>query len=84
MTVRDIETRMDSRELAEWKAVDRYFMRLPDPWQQTGVMAASALAPYCPAGQPPRASAVVGLAEPPQHPLQIREALARLHSELEG
>lgn len=75
---------MSSTELAEWKAVDRYFMRLPDPWQQTGVMAASALAPYCPAGQPPRASAVVGLAEPPQHPLQIREALARLHSELEG
>ena len=84
MTVGQLCREMDGRELAEWRAVDRYFMRLPDPWQQTGVMAASALAPYSPAGQPPKVSAVVGLAESPQHPLQVRDALARLHSELEG
>lgn len=82
-SVKQICRDMDSRELSEWIAVDRYFMRLPDPWQQTGVIAASAIAPYA-QGRPPQPSAIAGLAVPPKHPLQVRDAVAKLHADLEG
>jgi len=75
---------MDSRELSEWKAVDLYYMRLPDPWEQTGVLAAAVVAPHFQKGQRPKASAVVGLQKPPRHPLQVRAALRDLAADLEG
>lgn len=34
MTVREMLSRMDSRELSEWYAYDQRWP-LPDPWQQT-------------------------------------------------
>lgn len=84
MTVRDIETRMDSRELSEWLAVHRYFMPLPDSWRQTGVLASAALAPYSKRGQAPSSSEFVPAETPPKHPLQVRDDLARLAAALEA
>jgi hypothetical protein len=72
---------MDSQELSEWMAVHRYFMPLPDPWHQTGLVAASVLAPYC-KGRPPRASEFVPTEKPPQHPEQIAEMLRQVKREL--
>ena len=83
-SVQQVERDISSRELSEWKAVDRYYMRLPDPWEQTGVLAAAVVAPHFQKGQRPKASAVVGLKEPPRHPLQVRAALADFAAELEG
>lgn len=75
---------MDSAELSEWLAVHRYFMPLPDPWHQTGVLASAAIAPYSPKGRPPKAMDFVPIEKPPQHPEQIAAALRQLHAELRG
>jgi hypothetical protein len=74
---------MDSQELSEWMAVHRYFMPLPDPWHQTGLLAAAAIAPYS-KGRPPKASEFVPIEKPPQHPEQIAEMLRQVKRELKG
>lgn len=73
---------MDSAELSEWLAVHRYFMPLPDPWHQTGVLASAAIAPYAPKGRAPKATDFVPIEKPPQHPEQIAAALRQLKAEL--
>jgi hypothetical protein len=75
---------MDSQELSEWLAVHTYFMPLPDPWHQTGVLAASMLAPYSPKGRTPKAVDFVPIDKPPQHPEQVAEMLRQLKQELQG
>ena len=75
---------MDSRELSEWLAVHRFFMPLPDPWRQTGVLASAALAPYAKPGHAPASADFVPIEQPPKHPIQVRAALADFAAELEG
>lgn len=84
MTVRQLCDTMDSRELSEWMAVHRFYMPLPDSWHQTGVLAASTLAPYSPRGKAPKASDFVPIENPPQHPLQAQAAFAELSRQLRG
>lgn len=83
-SVKQICTDMDSAELSEWMAVHRYFMPLPDPWQQTGIVASAVLAPYCKPHQTPKASDFVPVERPPQHPDQMAAALRVLEQELRG
>jgi hypothetical protein len=83
-SVKQICTDMDSAELSEWMAVHTHFMPLPDPWHQTGVLAAAALAPYSPKGRPPKAADFVPIEKPPQHPEQIAAALRQLKQEMRG
>jgi hypothetical protein len=40
-TVRQIETEMDGVELQRWLVISNHFIPLPNPWLQTGVLAAS-------------------------------------------
>jgi hypothetical protein len=75
---------MNSQELSEWMAVHRYFSPLPDPWQQTGILAASMLAPYSKRGQAPKAADFVPIERPPQHYLQDQAALEELRRQLRG
>jgi hypothetical protein len=84
MTVKELGERMDSRELAEWVAFNRYFEPLPDSWKQTGLLASAALAPYCPRGRTPKVSDFVPVETPPQHELQILDALERLQADLDA
>lgn len=84
MTVGEIEQRMSSRELTEWIAYTRYYERLPDAWEQTGLVVASLLAPYAKEGQTPKAKDFVGLLTPPQHESQDRESLLKLKAALGG
>ena len=84
MTVKELSERMDSRELAEWLAFHRYFEPLPDSWKQTGLLASASLAPYCPRGRTPKVSDFVPVETPPQHNLQIQEAVERLQADLES
>lgn len=74
---------MDSRELSEWIAVHTYFMPLPDPWRQTGVLASAALAPHSKPGAV-KSSDFVPAETPPKHPLQVRDALAQFAAALEA
>jgi hypothetical protein len=83
-SVKQICTEMDSQELSEWVAVHTYFMPLPDPWHQTGVLASAMLAPYSPKGRPPKALDFVPIEKPPQHPEQLAAALRQLQHELRG
>lgn len=75
MTVKELGQRMDSRELAEWVAMHRFFDPLPDPWRQTGLLASAALAPYCPKGRTPKTEDFVPIERPPQHEAQILDAI---------
>jgi hypothetical protein len=84
MTVAELCSRMDSQELSEWMAVHRYFMPLPDPWHQTGVLAASMLAPYSGKGKPPKPADFVPIERPPQHRVQEEAALKELQRQLRG
>lgn len=84
MTVAELCSRMDSKELSEWMAVHRFFMPLPDHWHQTGVLAASALAPYAKRGHSPKASDFVPIERPPQHYLQDQAVLQELSRKLRG
>jgi len=75
---------MDSQELSEWVAVHTYFMPLPDPWHQTGVLASAVVAPYSPKGRVPKPSDFMPMEKPPQHPEQLAEMLRQLKQELRG
>lgn len=75
---------MDSRELSEWMAVHRYFMPLPDPWQQTGVLASAVIAPHMPRGKHAKPADFVPIERPPQHQSQIDEQLRALAKAIGG
>jgi hypothetical protein len=84
MTVAELCERMTSTELSEWMAVHRYFMPLQDSWHQTGVLAASVLAPHRGNGKPARPADFVPIEQPPQHPVQREETLRELYQQLRG
>ena len=84
MTVAELGQRMDSRELAEWIAYDRYFEAIPDPWRQTARLVCATLAPHCKKGRGPREDDLVPIESPPQHPEQIRSEVERLMRQLQG
>lgn len=84
MTVRELERRMDMRELAEWMAFTRYYEALPNSWQETGLIASAILAPYSERGRAPKASDFVPVEKPPQHVNQILDVIEQLKAELEG
>jgi hypothetical protein len=75
---------MDSQELSEWIAVHRYFMPLPNPWHQTGVLASAIVAPHSQRGRTPKPVDFVPVQTPPQHQLQIDDAIAELRRQLRG
>jgi hypothetical protein len=83
MTVREIETRMDSRELSEWIALDRYYEPLGDTWLQTGYQIAASLAPYSKRKLDPR-DFVPTAGKAPMHQTQIDDQLKMLQADLEG
>lgn len=80
MTVRELEQRMDSRELSEWIAYTRFFEPLPDSWRQTGLIASAVLAPHYPKGRSPSAEDWVPVETPPQHPEQVKAEIQKLLS----
>lgn len=82
MTVRELCSRMDSQELTEWIAYTKYFQALPDPWEQTGLLVSSILAPYSREGAVPKPSDFVPLVKPPSHPEQDFAALMKLKAAL--
>ena len=84
MTVAELCQRMSSTELSEWMAVHRYFMPLQDSWHQTGVLAAAVVSPYSGKNKPPKPSDFVPLETPPQHPVQMQEALRELRWQMRG
>jgi hypothetical protein len=82
MTVRELSERMDSQELTEWIAYTKFYEALPDPWRQTGLLASSVLAPYCPKGKTPKSEDFVPLEKPPQHEDQVIAVIEQLRREL--
>jgi len=82
MTVSEIETRMDCRELAEWMAYARFFQPLSSSWEETGVIASAVLAPYS-KHRPPKAWDFVPVDAPPQHRTQIDDAILQMKRDLQ-
>jgi len=84
MTVGELCSRMDSRELTEWIAYTRYYSALPDSWEQTGLVVSSLLAPYAKEGKVPKVSDFVPTLKPPQHESQDLAELMKLKAALGG
>jgi hypothetical protein len=84
MTVREIEERMDSRELSEWLAWARFFQPLDNPWAQAGIIASATLAPYSRRGNAPSPKDFIPVERPPQHKTQLLDVLAQMKRDLDG
>lgn len=86
MTIRELGQRMDSRELSEWMAYERYYHgTIGDEWRQIGMLASAILAPYCKRGSTPKPEDFVPIdSHVPQHWTQIREAVRQMQKDLGG
>ena len=80
MTVRELETRMDSRELSEWIAFDRYSAPIGFHWLQTGYVVSAALAPH--SKRTPKPTDFVPVVKPPMHQSQINEQIELMKADL--
>jgi hypothetical protein len=84
MTLEELMTTMSSREFAYWQAYHRHFEPVGGEWEQTGLVAAASIAPYCPRGNTPQPQDFVPVTKPPQHQSQIDAVLRRIRDEMEG
>lgn len=82
MTVGEIQSRMTTRELAEWMAYTRYFQAIPDSWAETGLLVSAVLAPHSEQGKAPRASDFIPIEAPPQHQQQAKDVILDLRRQL--
>jgi hypothetical protein len=82
MTVAEMFARMDSEEFGYWQAIHRYHWPIGGEWEQAGMVASAALAPYCPRGKTLKASDFIPVMKPPQHPSQTLDALLELKAKL--
>ncbi len=82
MRVGELMETMDSREFAYWQAMHRYYEPIGGEWDQVGLLASAALAPYCKPGQTPDPRDFVPVDKPPQHQIQIDDNLRRLKEDL--
>ena len=81
MTVRELESRMDSRELAEWIAFDRYYQPIGEEWLQTGYVVSAVLAPHT-KKTPKPSDFVPTWGKAPQHPTQMQAELDKMRRDL--
>lgn len=84
MTLAELFDRMGSREFAYWQAYHRFFEPVGGEWEQTGLLAASSLAPYCDRHNTPKPADFVPVKTPPQHQIQIDAVLRKIKDDLEG
>jgi hypothetical protein len=82
-SLREIEA-LDCEELAYWIAFHRFFRPLNDPWQQTGVLAVAALAPYSKKGKELKPSDFIPTEKRPQQQSEMLEELRKLKMILKG
>ena len=85
MTVRELCTRIDSRELSEWYAYVHHFRGpLDSPWQQAGTIASAVLAPHQARGKRSKPSDFVPVANAPQHETQLQATMDEIIKRLGG
>jgi len=82
MTLEELFERMGSREFSYWRAYHRFFEPIGGDWQQTGLLASAALAPYCPRGRTPAPRDFVPVEKPPDHQIQIDAALEQMRKDM--
>ena len=82
MTVAEMFRTMDAEEFGYWQAIHRYHWPIGGEWEQAGMVASAALAPYCPRGKSLKASDFIPVMKPPQHPSQTLDALLELKARL--
>lgn len=75
---------MDSRELTEWMAFDRFFQPLDHGWAQMGMVVSALYAPYTKGHNRPTATDFIPIERPPQHKTQMRSVLEQLKRDLES
>lgn len=83
MTVKELESRMDSKELTEWLAFDRYYEPIGNDWLKTGYIVASVLAPHAKKAPSPN-DFVPTAGPPPMHSSQIGSELEKMIKDLNG
>lgn len=83
MTLRELHSRMDSREFSMWLAMHTYYEPIGGEWQQTATIAAAVLAPYTRRGQTPDPEDFIPTQKKkPQHKTQIQDTLRRMAADL--
>ena len=75
---------MDSDELSEWIAINRYFFKIPDMNSSMALLTSAVLAPHCKRGQAPKPARFEGLDVPPKHPIQDQLSLQALAADMAG
>lgn len=84
MTLEELMTRMGSREFAYWQAYHRFFEPVGGEWEQTGLMTAATLAPYCGRNNTPKPADFIPTEKAPQHQSQIDAVLRQIQDGMEG
>lgn len=84
ITLAELFGTMGSREFAYWQAYHRYFEPIGGEWEQTGLMTAATLAPYCERHNTPKPGDFIPVQKPPQHQTQIDDVLRKIKESIEG
>lgn len=82
MTVKELETRMDSQELSEWMAMHKYFQLIPDVNRSLAILTTATIAGYAGRGNVPHPEKFMGMQKPPSHPIMDEMALRSLALEM--
>lgn len=78
MTVRELGERMLVDEFREWMAFDRYLEPFGREWEQTGTLAALAIAPHV-KGRTPKPEDFMPIARTPMTAAEIAAELSKLN-----
>lgn len=84
MTVGELCQRMDSRELSEWIAYDKYFEPIGDAWLQTAFTTSAVISTVAGRRAPKPQDLVPVDKRCPMHPSQIEAELRRMHADMNG
>ena len=83
MTVGELESRLDSDELTEWIAFDRYYEPIGDEWLQTCLITSAVISTVA-GKKAPKPAEILPVAKPPMHRLQIEAELKRMMLDMNG
>lgn len=75
---------MDSRELTEWMAFDRYFQPLDHSWAQAGLVTSAIYAPHIKPAHRPQATDFIPVERAPQHRTQMQLVLEQMKRDIES
>lgn len=81
MTVGELERRLDSNELTEWIAYDRFYEPIGEEWLQTCLLTSAVLSTVA-GKKAPKPAELMPVEKPPMHKTQIEDELRKMFADL--